>query len=169
MLPLPPLRTHRAPFNAIGSSISKAFFDEETRHHESTDFTIICGGNHLLLFMSAPARPKSAVICLPMSRLFTRISRDETPVGSRLSFDMKQILNLYPHHYSLAFAFSNILYPLHHWLVLRPSYPKGAHRAYPVPLVYQSRLEPALSAVEGFQLLRRRRNICGRGRVSPCT
>ena len=31
LLPRPLLRTHRAPFNAIGSSISKALLDRETR------------------------------------------------------------------------------------------------------------------------------------------
>lgn len=93
-----------------------------------------------MLFMSAPARPKSAVICFPMLRSFVHLSRDETPVGSWLSFDMRQILNPYPHYYSLAFAFSNILYPRPHRLVLRPPYPKGRHWAYPVPLVHQSNL-----------------------------
>jgi hypothetical protein len=33
LLPLPPLRTHRAPFNAVGSSTSKALLDRETRQH----------------------------------------------------------------------------------------------------------------------------------------
>ena len=139
-LPLPPLRTHRAPFNAIGSSISKAYLDRITRQHDCTDFTIVDGSNHALLLMGAPARPKSAVICFPMSRSFAHLSRDETPVGSLLPFSTGQISNPYPHHYNTAFAYSNILYPLPHRLVLRPSYPLGRHRAYPVPLVYLSRL-----------------------------
>ena len=70
----------------------------------------------------------------------------------RARFHAGQISNPYPRHYSLAFAFSSILYPLRLWLVLRPPYPEGAHRAYPVPPVYQSGLGPALSAVEVFHL-----------------
>ena len=36
LLPRPLLRTHRAPFNVIGSSISKALFDRETRMSVTT-------------------------------------------------------------------------------------------------------------------------------------
>jgi hypothetical protein len=36
-MPLPPLRTHRAPFNAVGSSTSKALLDRDTRQH----FTVL--------------------------------------------------------------------------------------------------------------------------------
>ena len=145
LLPLLPLRTHRAPFNAIGSSISKALLDEETRQYKCTDFTIIGRSNQALLLMDAPARPKSAVICFPMSRSFVHFFRDEIPAGSLPLFrcgkwqsgGLHEPLSM-PLQHSLRFL--QHPYPLRRWLVLRPPYPEGTHRAYPVPLVYQSGL-----------------------------
>ena len=56
-LPPPPLlRTHRAPFNAIGSSIYKVHLDEVTGQYNCTDFTIIDGSNHTFLLVGAPAK-----------------------------------------------------------------------------------------------------------------
>ena len=47
------------------------------------------------------------------------------------------MLNPYPSHYKMAFAFSSILYLLLHRLALRPSYPcMGKQQAYHVPLEY---------------------------------
>jgi hypothetical protein len=57
-MPLPPLRTHRATFTAIGSIISKAHLDGMTRQYSYTDFTIIGGSNHAFLLMGAPAKTK---------------------------------------------------------------------------------------------------------------
>ena len=62
------------------------------------------------------------------------------PLSRGTNSNLLDCLNPYPCHYSTAFAFSNILYPLSHRLVLRPSYLEGRHRAYPVPLTYQSGL-----------------------------
>ena len=76
-------------------------------------------------------------ICFPAANDFSNalVMKDLPEVVER-SFRAGQILNPYPRHYSVAFAFSSILYPLRLRLVLRPPYPGGAHRAYPVPLVY---------------------------------
>jgi hypothetical protein len=45
-------------------------------------------------------------------------------------------LNLYPVHYSQAFAFSVLMYPLLHRLPLQVAFPMGKQRAYHVPYTY---------------------------------
>jgi hypothetical protein len=62
------------------------------------------------------------------------------PLSGAANGNLLDCTNRYPLHYKTAFAFSSLLYPLSHRLVLRPPYPLGGHRAYPVPLVYQSGL-----------------------------
>ena len=88
-------------------------------------------------------------ICFPAANDFSNalVMKDLPEVverSVRARFRAGQISNPYPRHYSAAFAFSSILYPLRLRLVLRPPYPGGAHRAYPVPLVYPHGLEPVL-------------------------
>jgi len=105
----PPLRTRRASFPAPGSSLDKA--PRSTRRSISATFAIgVCtgltlsahrafngaGGNHRLSNHSGLAVPHH--------------SRDPRPVGSQPPFGAGH--NPYPDHYSLAFACSDIPYPL---------------------------------------------------------
>lgn len=161
MLPLPSLRTHRAPFNAIGSSISKAHLDEMTRQYDCTDFTIIDGSNHALLLVGAPAKTEIRCHLLSHIKVIIHLSRDETPVESLLPFGIGQILNPYPHHYSTTFAFSNILYPLPHQLVLRLPYPDGKTSGLPC--------FACLPVWVRCYLIRRRCIICGAYSLSTHT
>ncbi|QTA84006.1 Uncharacterized protein dnl_64365 [Desulfonema limicola] len=72
----------------------------------------------------APAALMSAPnLRTPDLYIVLRLSRDSRPLGSLHLFRSGQILNPYPHHYSTAFAFSEILYPHSHRLALRLAFP----------------------------------------------
>ena len=92
----------------------------------------------IILLEGAPARTMPADICFPPSRQFAKLSRNETPVGSLHLFKLgiSTIRWPYPPHYRTAFAFSDLLYPLHLPFSLRSGYHSsiecGAHRVYPV-------------------------------------
>ena len=78
---------------------------------------------------------------------------------------MGQSLNPYPNHYSLAFAFSIVLYPQPHRLTLRFAFPEGEIRAYHVPLTY---LTDGLGAVYSPVALRLRERIEKSLSLSTC-
>jgi hypothetical protein len=107
--------------------------------HSYADFTIPTGGNYTLPCLGAPAGYNLPSSAFPDQSCFSGflVTRHLLEVGS---FSRRAKLNPYRHYYCVALASSSILYPLHHQAVLRPSYPKGVHRAYPVPLVYPSGL-----------------------------
>lgn len=59
------------------------------------------------------------------------MSREQRPDGSLPGFPMRQILNLYPHDYSMAFAFSILLYLHPHQVILRFPCPWGVNTGLP--------------------------------------
>ncbi len=73
---------------------------------------------------------------IPVFCIVLKFSRKERPLGSQHPFRLRQILNLYLHHYSTTFASSEIPYPHSHRLTLRLTFPEGEVRAYLVPYKY---------------------------------
>ena len=147
-LPRPLLRTHRAPFNAIGSSISKALLDRETRMsvtaHTSryTCRAVARCGNGV----GAPANDTTALrtvaaICLPTLDglppfLVTRHPLEVCPLSrganlEPLSTRLQGGCSLPPASYTRCSVGSP-----HGSLSRADVHPPGGRRAYHVPLKY---------------------------------
>jgi len=111
LLGRPLLRTHRAPFNAVGSSIRKA------RYHPSRfnrTLTILEPQPTHFKRNGKAHQPKkpSAVICFLSSSWFSCRSRHLTPIGKSAPFPVGRCCIPYPGGYRQAFAFSPVPYPL---------------------------------------------------------
>ena len=118
LLDRPLLRTHRAPFNAVGSSIRKA------RYHPSRfnrTLTILEPQPTHFKRNGKAHQPKktSAVICFLSSSWFLRCSRHLTPIGKSAPFPVGRCCIPYPGCYRQAFAFSPVPYPLTYQLASR--------------------------------------------------
>ena len=144
-----PLRTERASFPAFSSSLSNAFTKDAVSHlsclHDtgleptyiSVDFTPIDG---MPVRCVVRDRTNSHLdvreCCRHLLFLFCRLikfSRDERPVGSLHLFRLGMLTFRCPYlpHYRIAFACSDILYPLSYRLALRLAFPKGRTSGLP--------------------------------------
>jgi len=133
-----PLRTARAPFRCmqlkhwstrLGSTrLPHWTWGQPGRYYGRVGYRFDGGGS----------RTSRSIALRPHLRRFLRRltddSRPPTPEGSLLAFtrgDLAFRLNPYPSHYSLAFAFSLVLYPQPHRLTLRSPYPEGKATGLP--------------------------------------